>query len=87
MNEQMHVVIVKQTNGKFAFLAPDKMKLNVGDMVMVRTRFGESEGVCVTPSFWVEDPKAFCALWGTQIERMKPVVGIYRIERFDEVKG
>lgn len=84
MNEGMHVVIIKQEQGKYAFLAPLKTKLNVGDMVLVRTRFGESEGTCVTPSFWVEDPKAFCQLWGTQQESMKPVIGLYRVERFDE---
>ena len=84
MEGQMHVVIVKQDQDCYAFLAPLKAKLNVGDMVMVRTRFGESEGICITPSFWVEDQKAFCSLWGTQPEHMKPVIGLYRVERFDE---
>lgn len=83
----MKVVAVKQESGKYLFTVPESVELKAGDMVAVKTVRGMQFGVCVCDSFVADDGEKICKLWGTNIDRMQPVVGRHIVEMFEETGG
>ena len=81
-----NMVIIKhvQDNGKYLFYVPKSISLSAGDKVVCETcRGGDQLGVCCCDSF-LGDPAVVCPLFGTQLEKMRYVVGMVEFSRFEE---
>ena len=81
--EMMNVVVVKQGCGRFLFACPEDVNLKEGDRVLCDTKKGETEGVCFTDSFKVNQKaldiiaKLLCATFP-----LKFVIGKCEVNRF-----
>ena len=75
----MRFVIVQhdERGGKYLFSVPEDHFLYFGDRVLVQTKNGVQTGVCACDSFNVDkkDVDKVCKMYGTQPERMAPVIG------------
>ncbi len=82
----MKIVIVKQTNGKFLFTAPDGIDIAPGDRVVCQTRYGEQPAVALSPAYDVaeEHVEEVLQAFGTEEKRMKPISGCMTVEYLRE---
>lgn len=81
--EMMNVVIVKQGCGRYLFACPEDVNLKEGEKVLCDTKKGETDGVCFTDSFKVNQKalgiiaKLLCATFP-----LKSVIGRCEVKRF-----
>lgn len=81
--ELMNVVIVMQGVGRYLFACPEGVNLKEGDRVLCDTKKGETEGVCFTDSFKV-DQKALNIIAKLLSAKfpLKSVIGRCEVNRF-----
>ena len=81
------IVIIKHfgDNGHYLFSVPDGINLIESETVLVKTKRGERDGVCVCDSFYVDDSplRALMAKYGAK-EPLAPVIGRFVCTRFDK---
>lgn len=77
------IVIVEQGHKNYLFGCPTGVNLHEGDKVICDTKRGDTEGVCVTDSFVVNEyvMHQFGKILGAKFP-LKLVIGKYIIESF-----
>lgn len=73
----MNIVICAHPNssGRFLFRVPEDVKLRAGDLVLCDTRRDHSAiAMCLTDSFKPSEPEKIAAIWGSNVDSMRPVI-------------
>ena len=85
---KLRIIVVKQTNGKFVFTAPDGVDIAPGDTLVCSTRYGEQPAVALSPAYDVAEEHVDGVLnaFGTERKNMKPIIGRLTVEYFGEAE-
>ena len=60
-------------SGKYIFMVPEDVSIDVGTLLNVETGRGTQPAQAITGSFHA-DPEIICPMWGTQPKKMKRVL-------------
>ena len=83
------IVVVKHPHCgiHYPFSVPENIDLQVGCLVLCKTRVSDSEvATCITPSFVVGEWQLE-EFYGVKLKNLKPVVGILKPEMFPVEKA
>lgn len=80
----MNIVLIKHSgnNRSFMYYVPGGHQVKQNDVVLVRNRHGEAQGICICDSFNIEEGPLQALKETFGAKELCPVIGKFNVERW-----